>query len=377
MKIGEFFVQLGVKADLSSVKDFAKAIGDIPLEVAGAILAIGGIQYKLAELTQQAIDTAVGLQMFTSETGLSAQELQKWQIAAEQANVSAAAVASSITSLQRNMAEIRLGRGNISPFQLLGIGVNQDAFGVLRQLRQRIKGMNPAMATNLISQMGISPEMISLLQASNSEFEKMTHLVKGMSASQEATFLRAKRALVDFGLQIRYTAFEHIETMIRALEKLWDLISKYPHILEAVGVGLAAMAAYFLPVTTAVVALILALDDLATYFTGGDSLTGRAISGLHKMAEEFKNVFTPAGFSGMTQQAWQKTLAGAMMAPLAPFAAIAGPALGGAAAMGKGGNVINIVVNATANAEHVADQVIQKIKEAFGHAEIQTNNQGH
>lgn len=377
MKIGEFFVQLAVKADLSTVKEFAKSIGDIPIQAAGAILSISAIQYKLVQLTQQAIDTAVGLQTFTAETGLSAQELQKWQIAAEQANISAESVMSSVTALSRQMAEIRLGRGNISPFQMLGIGVNQDAFGVLMQLRERIKGMNPAMAVNLMSQMGISPEMIKLLQSSNKEFEKMTHLVSGMSRASETAFLRAKRALVEFGLEVRYTAFEHIGVFFQALQKLWDMLSKYPHLLQAVGVAIAGIAIYFAAPLAAVTALILALDDLATYFTGGDSLTGRGIDGLKKLAQEFKNIFSPSSMTGLTQQAWQKTLAGAIMAPLAPFAAAAGPVVGGAAAMGKGGNVINIVVNATANAEAVASEVIQKIKQAFGHAEIQTNNQGH
>lgn len=378
MRIGEFFIQLGVKADVTKVKDFVRAISNLPVETAGAILAIGGIQYKLAQLAQQAFETAVGLQHFTMQTGLSAQELQRWQVVGEQANVSAEAVASSVSNLQRQMAEIRLGRGNISPFQMLGIGVDQDAFGVLRQLRSRIKSVDPATFTNIISQMGLSPEMVNLLKLSNVEFEKMSRLIKVLSVDQENTFIRTRMALVQFGQVIRYTAFEHIETMIRAMEKMWYTISKSQTAFMALGAAILALGVYFLPVTAAVVGLMLLLDDLATYFTGGDSLIGRAISGIKKLGEEMKKSLSPENAVSATQQALQKTLSAMIMGPLVPFAAVAAPGIAGIGAMtGNAGNVFNIVVNGTANATEVAQKVIDEVKKAFGHAEQQTNNQGH
>jgi hypothetical protein len=382
MKLGEFFLELGVHGGdkaVATIRDLVKGIGNLPVEAASAIVAIAGIEYKLAELTKTAFDTAVSLQHFTDQTGLSGQELQSWQGAAEQANVSADAFQSSVSALEKNLSAIRMGQGNIAPFQMFGIGVNQNAFGVLSQLREKIKGMNPAMATNLISQMGISPEMISLLKTSNTEFDHMIKSYHGLSREQETTFLNAKKALVEFNQKIRQTAFDHIEVFIRALEKLFGYFGKFQSELPVILGVLGAIAAAFYPWTAAVVGLLIVLDDLAEFFTGGDSITGRAVDGMKKLAQEMKEIFNflPEGAAKGTQAAWQKTLQGMIMAPLAPFAAVAGPAALGAGATGKGGTIINVVVNATAKADEVAQHVIQEIKKAFGHAEMQTNNQGH
>jgi hypothetical protein len=382
MKLGEFFVELGVhgaQGALSSVKNLVKAFGDLPVEAAGALLAVAGFEYGLARLTNRAIETAIGLKAFTSQTGLSGQELQRWQGVAEQANVSAEAVASSVSALEKNMAAIRLGQGNIAPFQMFGIGVNQNAFGVLNQLRGKIHGMPSAMATNMISQMGLDPNMVQVLKLSNKEFERMAKNYHGLSLEQETTFLKAKQSLVEFNLKIRQTAFDHIEVFIRALEKLWGLMGKFQTELPVILGALGLIAAAFAPWTAAIVGLLIVLDDLAEFFTGGDSVTGRAVDGMKKLAQQMKEIFNfiPEAATKGTQAAWQKTLQGMIMAPLAPFAAVAGPAALGAGAAGKGGNVFNIVVNATAKADEVAAHVMQEIKKTFGHAEMQTNNQGH
>lgn len=383
MKIGEFFVELGVHGvggALSSVKNLVKAFGDLPVEAAGALVAIAGIEYGLAKLANRAVETAIGLQMFTAQTGLSGQELQKWQGVAEQANVSAEAVASSVSALEKSMQAIRLGQGNIAPFQMFGIGINQNAFRVLEQLREKVKTMNPAMASNLLGQMGIDQNMIQVLKLSNAEFERMAKNYHGLTSDQEKTFLKAKQALVEFNLKVRQTAFDHIEVFIRALERLWGLVGKFQSELPVILGALALIAIAFAPITASIAAVLLVLDDLAEYFTGGDSLTGRMVEGMKKLATEMKQIFNfiPEGASKGTQEAFQKTLAGLFLAPLAPAAAFAGPgALGAGAMQGKAGSVINIVINATAKADEVAAHVIDEIKKHFGHAEMQTNNQGH
>ncbi len=379
MKLGEFFVELGIQGGdkaVSTIKDLVQGIGNLPLEAAAAIVAIGGIEYSLTQLTVRAVDTAISLQHFTDQTGLSGQELQHWQGAAEQANISAESLQSSVAALEKNMAEIRLGRGNISPFQMLGIGVNQNAFGVLRQIRESIKGMNPAMATNLISQMGISPEMISLLKVSNSEFERMMKSYHGLSRGQETTFLNAKKALVEFNQQIRQTAFTHIEVFIRAMEKLWGLMSKFQTEMPMILTALALIAAAFFPLTAAVAGFILVLDDLAGYFAGEDSITGRAVEGFKKLIQELKNA-VPETLSGLSKVATKQLFNQALIAPLA----IAGPGIAGAigagALQGKGGNVFNIVIHATAKAEEVAEHVVKAITKKFDDADQHINNQGH
>src|SRR5690242_15933895 len=144
MKVGEFFVELLVDgaAGQVTVRDLAQGFGALEAATLGQVGALVALGVKLAQIADQAMTTATAFQMFETQTGLSAQKLQTWQIAAEQANVSAEAVAAGVSSLERNLAAIRMGQGNIAPFQILGIGANQDAFAVLDQLRDRLKTVN-------------------------------------------------------------------------------------------------------------------------------------------------------------------------------------------------------------------------------------------
>jgi ribosomal protein S13 len=279
VNIGELFITLGVKGQgLGTLKEVSKAIADLPLDAVAAIAGMAGISFELSKMAELAMKTVVGFQMFTSETGLSWQELQKWQIVAEQANVSTESVASSISTLQRNLAEIRLGRGNIAPFQMLVINRRQDAFGVIEQLRQKIKGINPATATNLISQMGLSPDMMRVLQLTDRQFTEFANHVHGLNERQYKDFLQAKESLVQWEQTFRYFMFGIIAHFTEAIEKGLQ----FKQLLVGLGIIAGVIAVQFFPVTAAIAALILVLDDMAVYATGGKSLTGAGVKGLNK-----------------------------------------------------------------------------------------------
>ncbi len=285
MKLGEFFVQLGVSADTLKVKDFASAIGEIPVEAASAILAVAGITLKLKEMIGEAFDAATAMEEFQTATGLSAQEMGRWQIVAQQANVSAEAITSSVQGLSRQLAEIRLGRGNIAPFQLLGIDTTKNAFGVLDQLRTKIKGLDRPTAVNLISQMGLNPETLNLLTLTDEKFQEFTNTAHGMSEEQQASFLKVKLGAIQLGLVLRDIVYNIMGNFIAVFEKSKIAVYALAGALAvlAVAFGPISLAAY--GITAAVAALILIFEDLAVYFMGGKSLTGVAIEGLKKLGE--------------------------------------------------------------------------------------------
>lgn len=283
MKIGEFFITLGVDAQTVKVKDFVKAISDMPLAVAAGIAALAGIEYELTKLAAEAINTAVGFQMFEAQTGLSAQALQRWQIVAQQANVSADSVSSSVQGLQRQMAEIRLGRGNFAPFQLFHINPNDDPFTVLQQLRGRMNMFDRGTTVNLLSQMGISPDMIQLLTLSEKKFTEFSRTVSGMSKHDEEALLKAKLTMTQFAITARELGFTVIAHLAGGFQMLLDTLGQFQGILPAIGIALLALGAYFFPVTAAIAAFVLILEDVAVYFRGGKSLTGDFVEGLKMM----------------------------------------------------------------------------------------------
>ena len=304
MNIGELFVTLGVKSESPKIREFEGAMTSAILKATALIASITGVSLGIGDMIQQSMDAAVGLQRMESMTGLSGQELQKWQLIAQQANVSVGDVNSSILALQRNIAEIRLGRGNVAPFQLLGIDISQSPFKILEQLRDRIKGLNRAQAVNLISQLGLSPDMIRILTLTRKELEEFSH-IRTLNPEQEKSLLRIKLALTQFQLAVKYTAeslvaqygpmivkaikliatvFEHVISLMNSgVEGIKYFTENFKAMTIAIGIALAAVAIETAPLTAGFIALFLILDDLSVYFRGGKSLTGDFIKGFSQL----------------------------------------------------------------------------------------------
>jgi hypothetical protein len=287
VKIGEFFAEIGINVNTTTIKDFAKSVGEIPLDVGAAIAALAGIDYELTKVAAHAIEAATGFSMFSAQTGLSWQELQRWQRTAEFAGISAQSVASSVEALQANLVNIRLGRGNISPFQMTGINPNQDAFGILRQFREWAKGKNKQLVTNIGREMGLGPDMMSMIQMSDKEFTKFFSHVHGMTVQEKEDFDNLRMTLA----RLHQTFTDMLTAIVSHFTEAIDRSMQFVKILKWVGAGLALVAAYFFPVTAAIIGLILVLDDLAVYFTGGNSLFGLAIEGIKKFGLEIAKSF--------------------------------------------------------------------------------------
>lgn len=282
MKLADFFVQIGFDADTPKVKDFARAVGEIPLAAAAAFTALALIGREIKQLANEAMTAAVGFEAFETQTGLSAQQLQRWQHVAVQANVSAETMTSSITALQKQLAEIRMGRGNIQPFALLGIDPRGNAFTVMEQLRKKIGKVDRTTATNLIGQMGLSPDMMNVLSLSAGKFEQFGNRVRNMSERDEKAFLRSKLALNQFGLEFKAFGFEHLAPLAEMFANLTDSIGGLKNALPALGAAAAAVGLAFAPMTAGIAALLLLLDDFLAYKQGRDSMMGSALGGMKK-----------------------------------------------------------------------------------------------
>jgi len=274
VNIGELFISIGVNADNKTLNDFIGDLGQLKLASLSNIASIAGMTAELIKLGTEATNIAIGFQMFTNQTGLSSQELQRWQLVAQQANVSAEAVAGSVSALQRNLAEIKLGRGNISPFQMLGISPRGNAFDVLTQLRGKMGKYDAATMTNLAAQMGITPDMINLLRLSNDEFAKLAKTTRGLTTEQQTQFLKTKQSLVSMGLEFKYfgidVAYHFLTAMEGIINSFRQLHFWWPGIIAAV----VALGVAFAPIATAALALLAVFEDLAVYARGGNSVFG-------------------------------------------------------------------------------------------------------
>lgn len=303
MRLGELFMTLGFDVDDKKLKEFNSAVNSLAMDMGKTVAVVTGAIWAIDRFVAGLIKSAAALADFNNQTGLSTQKLQEWQSAAQMSNlgISAQDVLSSIKAIQDNLVQIKLGGGNVSPFQMMGIDIaGKDAFGVLEQVRERIKGMDRNVAVNLMQQMGINPQMLNVLQLSRSEFEKLgaefrrTHEMT-QSALNLGVAINRLGMQFDFwkdqltaevapalikGIDLFYEFVVAIKDIYAAMQKS-DALKMFVYSLAAAfGVLVLSLS----PITAAAVGLtaifsglLYILKDVADYINGKDSFTGKLV----------------------------------------------------------------------------------------------------
>jgi hypothetical protein len=226
VNLGEFVVKLGVKADTFTVKDFSRAIADIPLSVAGAIVSLTGLSIGFTELTKNTLDIANNLGVFRAETGLSVEELQRWTGVAKQVGLSTDVVQGSMMRLTNVMANLRLGKMDrgfmLAMGQLFtGTGISpslSDPMQLFRQIGQAARMKNPTIATSLLQQMGIDPSMMRIFDLSPKEFSRMASRGVVMNEGELRAMQDFQEHLSTFGLTIE-------KSFVPVLEKATPILN--------------------------------------------------------------------------------------------------------------------------------------------------------
>jgi hypothetical protein len=313
MSVGELTVSLGVQDSEGSV-----ALQRWTMAMTGAVAAGQAIvdvliqaAEKFEQLAVNAMDSAVAINTFEAQTGLSGESMQKWDMVARQANLSAGTLSNTIVTLQHNIEEIRLGSGNIKPFQLMGINpTSLNPYQLLSSMRDWYQSMNDkGMAANILQQAGITPDMLQLLKLTNDELKRFDS-IPIITKDQDKKLLALHSAFVKFNLVMQVTMSQFVAALAPALIKVFDAISTavlhFGGIVEmCIGwirefqavIGLLLAYFYGASIATAVtnlltnpiaqaaaaiIALFLILDDLSVYFKGGKSITGVALQGMNK-----------------------------------------------------------------------------------------------
>lgn len=111
-----------------SNKKFGSVLGTMGKAAAAAAAAVGAAVGAVAKMTVDAAYAADDLNTMAKTTGISTRELQRWQYASEQIDVSLDTLSGSMTKLTSNMSSASKGTGNAyEAFRQLGVEVkNQD-----------------------------------------------------------------------------------------------------------------------------------------------------------------------------------------------------------------------------------------------------------
>lgn len=285
MKIGEFFVGLGVdldNKDNAKLNDFIRAMGNLDLKSISAIAGLSSVFLILKKVTDQTIRAGMSLSNFNIETGHSTQKLQQWSFIAEQVGASAGDIESAVKSLSYATAQIKLGQGNIAPFQMLGISPDQDPFKILLKIRERIKGLDPSMTRLILSQLGLSESMLLVLNASDDQIDT----IKKQYYLNEKQIIQV-REMRRVWVELRQGLFFFMNTVGTFLSPtfkniglfLKDVVGGISLVVEKLkpfkfavfGIAIVIGAVFF-PVQTIILGVIALIDDLYTHMRGGQAL---------------------------------------------------------------------------------------------------------
>lgn len=165
MKIGELFIALGFKVQgQDALEDAERGIQRAALKAGALAVAVNGINYAFLRMIDGARAAAVEMKNFAGATGLSTEELKRWQAAGAINDVAEKEVAQTITTVQRGIANIRLGQGNIKPFQMLGVQPEDNTFAAIDKMAASLRQLRPEIGAVIAAEAGISDPMFQWMR---------------------------------------------------------------------------------------------------------------------------------------------------------------------------------------------------------------------
>lgn len=169
MTIGELIFELGFKTDTVKLNEIVGLIGKLNLSSVLGALGVKELYDGLRDVMGVAEESALGMNMFEKQTGLSAQKMTQWTRYAEGMGVSAEAVSSTLTGLQKKLVGMKLGTDQslLTPLYILnqagaGITGNETPFELMNKFLATIKKLNPELKTTITDMMGINSQLLTI-----------------------------------------------------------------------------------------------------------------------------------------------------------------------------------------------------------------------
>ena len=173
--LGELFVDFAVNFKDAGLAIAKTAIGDLSIGALAGAVSVEGLANAFVGAAKFAANFSDTLYHARYEYGLNTKGLQGLQNQMLAYGVSTDKTAKATESLQSNLAAFQLGQGSDAFMQAAGflglqVGQGTNAEDLMGQLKKKlpsfVKGkgaMGRAEATNLIQQLGLSPDMLPAL----------------------------------------------------------------------------------------------------------------------------------------------------------------------------------------------------------------------
>lgn len=371
MTIANLFARIGIKADKGPAKRLGDTVNRTRIAMAAAATAAVALTVKIRNLTKEAKEAARAMKQLEAETGFTQrrmqqspgqesgfESLQRWQAVARATNNAAQAVTASVRQISQSQAQIRLGSGDVSGWQLIGIDPrNADPFEILEQLRGQMTSMNQQMKAEVLDRLGISRDLIQVLDLSREQFDQLAQQafvippsaidsldaarasgekvgmafqwLKNMVAAELAPEIqKLNEAIVEWVRNNREgivrtirAVIEKVSGFVNMLSRAWKMIDGavtatigWESAIRGIIAVISVLNAHLLltplgAFVAAVVLLLAVLEDIYVYRRGGESLIGYFMENIEGF-DDIVNAVTGAfqeftdAFRALTQGNW-------------------------------------------------------------------------
>lgn len=299
------------KATDNSLKGLINRVGRFKVAITAAIYLMNRFTNELVRSNQEFLQ-------LTRQSDIALSTFNKWDSVGKMFGIQN--VAGQIENLNKRLFELRLTGQGARGFQLAGIDpTGLDADGIFERLRSRIQGMSNTQASYILEQMGLDPNLITILKLGRDEFENLWSTVRRYNLTDTE---RKDIEKLNVQLQICFIKLKYIkEKAILALLPAWrSLVQSFTRLADGlfaltqwvkgimdmkVGVktlgqvissilvpALVALFAAIHPVYAIFLALFLIIDDFVGYLQGKDSLIGHFINAIADFQDKL-NFETP------------------------------------------------------------------------------------
>lgn len=219
IKIGELFVNLGVKGQdkmMQALKGAKKGMSGIASSSLATKAAVLGTFYAMERMNRFAGNLGAGLGKFSKLTGMSAEQLQRYQYAGRQVNITNDQMEQSFKNIQQAVGDMKINKGNIEGAPLVDdtVGLDYDRLDdtvyVMQKLQQfanEFKG-DITLANSAIRSFGVGDDIISGFRqmAFTSEKMKNAELISDKDISRLSK-MNAQLSEIYYTLKIDMTKF--------------------------------------------------------------------------------------------------------------------------------------------------------------------------
>lgn len=295
------------KDTIAKKENLTRAVQGVVRGFAAFATAAGIVYHAVDRMAGALVQANAHMITFNRTTGIGFGSLNKYASAAMAVNPNASieGTAQTMQNLAQNLYDIRMGRGDISPYQELAfvggkpfnpMGMNVEQ--VIESVREAIKGVDDIQATNIITRMGFSPEDLQMLRMSRKEIEGIQSLFLNTAEREEIQRLGIEYKKLQLQTQLYWQrgliqmipALQKVMKFMKGLAKqvtdsitLWgeafDRVTDFTKgcdilsiALKGLGIAFALLMAKIHPFWVGFMALYVVLEDIVGYFLGWNTV---------------------------------------------------------------------------------------------------------